>query len=380
MAFNKQSIKDKVLFFTFDFPPLDGGISRLCSEIAIGLASREVDVHVLSFAGTEKVFENKLSNLRLETVTSRRPFRELIALQRLFILKKSYDIILCDIWYPEGLLAVIAGFKKIIVLAHGTELMANSSGIAGYCRSLLMRWVLTKAHCVVANSSFTAGLVKKAAPGADTTALPLAVDVKRFSPMSKDDSKARYGVSGKTVVSSVSRLYRFKGHETVFRAIAMLAETEKNNLSYLIAGKGPDESYLHERAEKSGIAHLVHWLGYVPENELHFLYNASDLYVLCTVEDKKGLVEGFGLTFLEAQACGVPVLGTRSGGIPDAVKESSGGVLINENDYTALSAVFSDLSAHPEKYRDMGQKARKRVETECTWTRYIDNMISILNG
>jgi len=123
----------------------------------------------------------------------------------------------------------------------------------------------------------------------------------------------------------------------------------------------------------------VRFLGFVPEEELPDLYRASDLFVLCTREAaERQEVEGFGLVFLEAQACGTPVVGVRSGGIPDAVKEGEGGWLIEQDDVVALAAILSQLVHDPATFRQMGARARERVERECTWDQYMNRFVGAM--
>jgi phosphatidylinositol alpha-1,6-mannosyltransferase len=119
----------------------------------------------------------------------------------------------------------------------------------------------------------------------------------------------------------------------------------------------------------------VHFLEFVPEEKLPDLYQISDLFVMCTREEEKDQnVEGFGLVFLEAQACGTPVVGTRHGGIPDAVEHGNGGWLIEENDSTALSQLLAKLVAKPEYFEKEGEKARRRVEQHFTWEQYLNRL------
>ena len=113
-------------------------------------------------------------------------------------------------------------------------------------------------------------------------------------------------------------------------------------------------------------------------DHLH-LYRSANLFVLGTREDPdQPDVEGFGLALLEAQACGIPVVGTRTGGILDAVAEGHGGWLIDQDDVGALAAILARLVDDPEEFRQMGRAARQRVERECTWGHYMDRLIETL--
>ncbi len=145
--------------------------------------------------------------------------------------------------------------------------------------------------------------------------------------------------------------------------------------------EGPHQGGLERQVTELGLAEQVRFLGFVPEDDLPDLYRASDLFLLCSrevIEHQEG--EGFGLVFLEAQACGTPVIGTRTGGIPDAVKEGEGGWLIGQDDSAMLARILSSLADDPEPFRKAGQEARKRVERECTWEHYMRRFTSALEA
>jgi phosphatidylinositol alpha-1,6-mannosyltransferase len=86
------------------------------------------------------------------------------------------------------------------------------------------------------------------------------------------------------------------------------------------------------------------------------------------------------LVFLEAQACGIPVVGTRTGGIPDAVKEGEGGWLIEQGDVAALSRFLSRLVDDPTEFVEAGKRARNRVVQQCTWEHYMRQFIASLES
>jgi len=124
----------------------------------------------------------------------------------------------------------------------------------------------------------------------------------------------------------------------------------------------------------------VVWLGFVPEADLSSLYAASDLFVLVTRElEASREVEGFGLVFLEAQACGTAVVGARTGGIPDAVADGEGGWLIEADDEAALALHLRSLIASPEAVRAEGARGRVRVLRDCTWGGYWQAFRAALN-
>jgi phosphatidylinositol alpha-1,6-mannosyltransferase len=245
----------------------------------------------------------------------------------------------------------------------------------------MLRRVCEAADLVIANSEYTRKLVLEGAPGAKVLAIPLAVDHEHFSPGDAQEAKRRFGVANKVVLSTVSRLDSYKGHDVVLRAIAASSERIRRNLVYLIAGKGPHQSELERQVTELGLTEHVRFLGFVAEDDLPDLYRASDLFLLCSRQAaERQEVEGFGLVFLEAQACGIPVIGTRTGGIPDAVKEGEGGWLIEQGDAAALSRFLSQLVDNPTAFLEAGKCARNRVERQCTWEHYMRRFVATLES
>jgi len=376
-AGNEPKVACRVLFFSFNYPPQDGGVSRLCAELVSGFQRKGVAIQVLS--QRRNGAGSCIPSAPEERVTMRRPWRELAAVRRLRRTGPNLAII-CGLWYPEGLLATLAGARPRVILVHGLELRPTRERWRRRPWRWLMQFVLRRASLVVANSNYTAGLVRARAPGAVMAALPLGVDHRRFCPGDQHAARRRLHVPDeKRVIVTTSRILLYKGHRLVFQALAALPEPIRNTFIYLIAGQGRDMSRLQHDAEALGLARVVRWLGYVPEADLPELYRSADLFALCTREDHdQPDVEGFGLAFLEAQACGIPVVGTRTGGIPDAVSEGRGGWLIGQDDLAALTAILARLVEAPENFRQMGQTARQRVESECTWERYMDRLIQVL--
>ena len=110
-------------------------------------------------------------------------------------------------------------------------------------------------------------------------------------------------------------------------------------------------------------------------------YNFNDIFVLCTREATNSTsVEGFGLVFLEAQACGIPVIGVRSGGIPDAIEEGNGGWLIEQDNELKLANLFQCLIDNRELVVKEGKKARIRVVEKANWKKYNESLYKILTN
>jgi len=370
-------IQNEVLLFAFEYPPVSGGIARLCAEIGSGLERAQVNGHVLTQNCSTPVHPGGLQEVR---VSSKRPLREWRAFRWLRKQTRNTPII-CGVWYPEGLIAYLAGIRPLIVLAHGAELLPTADRWRRPLWNALQRLVLESADLVIANSEYTHQLVSRLAPKARVETIPLAVDPDRFAPGDREAAKRKYNITGKHVLCTVSRIQRYKAHDTVLRAIANLASGEREQIVYLVVGKGPYERELRKQAAELGIESHVRWLGFVSEEDLPHVYRASDLFVLCTRDvPEERAVEGFGLVFLEAQSCGTPVVGTRTGGIPAAIRDGEGGWLIEQNDSQTLTDIIRQLVHSPESFRHAGAQARQRVLREGTWQHYMRQFSTLVRA
>ena len=370
----------KLVLLGYDYPPNDGGISRLSASLVEGLARAGQAVQVLTLCGDGRAGPERPPLPTTEV--PRGGWRRDLATLR-FILRQPRDaVLLASLWNPEASLAWLAGRSgQLWVMAHGNEVMPYPPGLRFAFKRWLRRRVLASARAVICNSRYTERLVQAASPRARTVAIPLGVDAQRFhSPLDKAQARARFDLPPQArVVLSVSRLNAYKGHDTVLRALAALPAAQRQAVCYVVAGKGEHLHALQALADELGLAGCVRWLGYVGEDELPTLYAASDLFVLCTREDPRERgVEGFGLAFLEAQAAGVPVLGTRAGGIPDAVEEGRGGWLVAQDDIAAVRDHLAWLVEEPALYAAQGLAARQRAAQECGWDIYVDRVRAVL--
>lgn len=366
-----------MILHSFDYPPLDGGVSRLCAEIALGCRRRGTEIIALTQSSSAET-SSLVPEIPEVRVTSDRPRREWQAMRWLKQNMRKGTVV-CGTWYPEGVLATIVNSRPRIILAHGSELLPTRSPLRRGAWRRIQKRVLESADLIVANSEYTRRLVLETAPKSRVATVPLAVDHRRFQLGDREAAKARLDVSGRLVISTVSRLRDYKGHDVVFKALASLPIVVRKRFVHLIAGQGPDQAALQSKAKEMGIGELVRWLGYVAEENLPNLYHASDIFVLCTRESpQRREVEGFGLVFLEAQACGIPVVGTRTGGIADAIVDGEGGRLIAQDDAKALAEILLNLAEDPRAFDETGVTARARIEREATWDHYMRRFEKVL--
>jgi len=175
---------------------------------------------------------------------------------------------------------------------------------------------------------------------------------------------------------TVARLQEHKGMDTVIRALpAILAGAP--DVRYAVAGTGPDRERLEQLAQELGVGDRVRFLGGVGDQDLPAFYNLASVYVGASRRAGRLGVEGFGISLVEASACGLPVVAGNSGGIPDAVREGETGFLVPPEDPAALAGAISRLLADTELARRVGAAGRRAVETYYNWDRVVRDLRTI---
>lgn len=365
----------RVIIFSYDFPPNNGGVSRLTSNIAkhLNLQKREnYTIEVLTIRNERRI--NKQYDYPIHTVVSTLKGRTFDAYRFLTNIKdKKNVIVICGLWWPEGLVAEIAGIKNIFILTHAAEIRPDNTWFRKKIWiPVIASTVLTKAKGVLANSKFTSDLSKSLSKNSNVHCLPLAVDEFFFHP-----TKAKKNDDGLIHLLTVSRIHLWKGLDTILHAICKLPKSARDRIRWDICGKGPDLETFKKMVKSSKVSSQVNFLGFVEDEELPYIYAVADLFVLCTRADiNSSNIEGFGLVFLESQASGTPVIGTPFGGIPSAIEDGNGGWLVSSEE--ELMQVLLRLVQDPKIIQNQGLAARQRVELKCTWRDYIEKLLKII--
>ncbi len=365
------------MIFSYDYPPTNGGIARLCQEIADGMSAHYASVTVLTRKKQGLSHPYNYGSKKVVELPARRVLCELSALFYLLTLphRKTTDV-LCGLWHPEAALCLLAGLNRVYVLAHGMEFLAGTSRFTKRLwLPVYARLVLKRATHVIANSHFTRNLALKVSPQATVTVVPPGVNPDFFRPLhlAKDPATLK--------LCTVSRVLPFKGHDLVASAIAALPADIRSHIRWNIGGAGSGLPELKTLIKALGIGDLTRFEGFIPDNALPGFYNAHDCFILCTREDPASSeVEGFGLVFVEAQACGVPVIGTRTGGIPDAIAQDNGGWLIEQDDLEGLMTLLTRLFRQRNLLETQSSKARLRIENHGSRDLYCRKLNQIMRS
>ncbi len=248
-------------------------------------------------------------------------------------------------------------FVRRVVYMHGEEITTSDGYDDDFRRR---RRYVADAQRIVAVSRFTRAatarlLADAAAGGADgddaggrIVLIENGVDPQRFRPGPKRADLLRYyGIEGAFVFVTVCRLLEKKGIDHAIRAFAPLA-AEFPDCRFLVVGDGAYRDRLVVMAAKLGVGERVVFTGLVAEEELVDHYRLGDVFVMPNRELPNGDTEGFGLVFLEANACGLAVVAGNAGGSPDAVTDGVNGLVVDGRDVDAIATAMRRLRVDAE--------------------------------
>jgi phosphatidylinositol alpha-1,6-mannosyltransferase len=164
----------------------------------------------------------------------------------------------------------------------------------------------------------------------------------------------------------------------LIRALPGVRRAIPDALLMIVSG-GPDKKRLRKLATAAGVAEHVIFTGGVRYEDLPAHYAAGDVYAMPCRTRAGGLdVEGLGIVYLEASACGRPVIGGDSGGAPDAVLDGETGFVVNGRDLDALTSRLVQVLGDREMAAKMGAAGRAWTEAEWTWDRQAARFASLL--
>ena len=238
--------------------------------------------------------------------------------------------------------------------------------------------VLRKASKNICVSSYIAAWV--ASRGADIgkiSVIPNGVDLREIeSRQTGAGSSPRVDAAFRgrgPVILTVARFSPWKGMRKVIAAMPRIV-ADVPGARYVIVGDGDDREHLARLAAESPAAGAITFLGALTDDENFECYSRCDVFAMPSER------EGFGIAFLEANAFGKPVVGTRIGGVPDAVVHGETGLLVGPRSESEVGDAIIRLLKNPEEARRLGENGRRRVEKELTWRESARKFLSVIRG
>ena len=256
--------------------------------------------------------------------------------------------------------------RNVVLYVHGEELTIEHrpATIAQALRGMHLRL----AHAIVTVSRFgRRALIERY--NVSTRKIELisnGIDLERFQPRPADPMlRARYGLTGKRILLTVGRLSERKGMDRVIEALPAILSRHPD-LHYLIVGEGEYRQQLDRLIAARRLSEHVTFAGRLADETLNDHYAIADVFVMPHRKLASGDTEGFGVVFLEANACGVPVVAGTAGGAADAVQDGVNGLTVNGEDVSAIAQAIIRVLEDPALRRRLraGGLARAR-KADC---------------
>lgn len=397
-------VKKNILIFSIAYAPFVGGAEVAAREITNRLGDYEFDMLTARLSPRIARFE-KIGNVNVYRLgfgfgLDKYLFPFLAPLKALFLNKKrTYAL-------SWSIMAAYAGFAGLffkltrpqvpflLTLQEGDPLPEIERKVR-FIRPMFKR-IFLKADHIQTISNFLADWARKIGYKGALSVVPNGVDVKQFKVQS---SRLRQGFGGQTklktlkeklnikdeerVIITVSRLVKKNGVEDIIRAVgesriknqpSSRARVEGElRIKLLIIGGGELEEYLKELTKRHNLEDSVLFLGEISHNDLPYYLWISDVFV------RPSLSEGLGNAFLEAMAAGVPVIGTKVGGIPDFLKDGETGLFCEVQNPKSIAEKIEALLKDENLRLRLIENGGKLVEEKYNWDNIAKEMENIFD-
>lgn len=353
--------------------PTYGGSGAVAAELGIQLSQRGHEVHFVSYAPPFRLpsFQQNLFFHQVGTMSyplfEHTPYTITLAAKMADVaVSEGIDLLHVHYAIPHAVSAYLArevmgGGLRVLTTLHGTDI--TLVGTDPSLRSIT-RLAIDKSDRVTAVSSYLEQKTRETfQPTRPIRVIPNFVDSARFHP-GQDEARHRFARPGERILLHLSNFRPVKRVTDVIRIFAKVRQEIPAKL--LMVGDGVERPTAQHLAERLKIAKEVFFLS--RQDDIPSFMKVADLFLLPSEE------ESFGLAALEAMSCGVPVIASRVGGLPEVIEDGVSGILYPVGDVEGMSQgalqVFTDDSLH----RRLGHAARRRVlehfDAPCIVPRY----------
>lgn len=363
-----------ILLLNYEFPPLGGGASKATYHMAIELVRLGHTVTVLTSRAANQPSEEMIEGVTVYRVTSwRRGIHDcgvigaftyiLFALPKLRLLLKrnDYDVLHYFFSLPTGLLTLYSHAirdRPYILSLRGSDVPdydPSNQVLQLLHRPLrpLTRYIWRQAECTIALSNAFRQLAWDTAPDQSLDVIYNGIDTQFYKPMARQRSDGTH-----VRLLCVSRLIKRKGLNYLIDALVMLSEAP---IELDIVGTGNFEKSLKAQVEKADLGNRIRFLGFRPPHELRELYNRADIFIL------PSLAESFGMVLLEAMSCGLPIIASNVGGIPEIVTDGENGILVQHACPNELAGAIERLVNDRLLRQQMTQNNLAKIHAMFEW-------------
>jgi len=374
----------RILCITNDFGPRAGGIETFVIGLIERLPFGSVIVYTSAQESSAPYDLKWLQDFGVEVVRDKSkillPTPGVAYCVNALVRERKISTVFFGAAAPLGLLSKglrRAGVKEIVALTHGHEVWWSKVFPFTLAMKIISRQVNTLTYLGEFTRNAISKSVTKVAAQSMVKIAP-GIDTDHFSPQDARELRNELGLSEKKVIVSVGRLVHRKGQDVLIEAMpAIIKDVPDAHL--LMIGEGPYRGYLENRVKALGIQESVTFIGRIQYVDLPMYLCVGDLFVMPSRSRLAGLeVEGLGIVYLEASACGLPVIAGDSGGAPDAVLEGQTGLVVDGTQKSEVALAVVELLLDPERSQAMGIRGREWIIQEWRWEIWAARFAEIL--
>ena len=282
---------------------------------------------------------------------------------------------------PLGLLSASmkrAGVKRTVALTHGHEVWWAKV----FPFNVLLRRIGSTVEVLTYLGEFTRNAIAKGISGtAQRSMVKIApgIDVDHFIPTDASALRESLGIKNKKVIVSVGRLVHRKGQDQLIEAMPEILKSVAD-AHLLLIGEGPYREYLQKLVQKYKLEKSVTFIGRIQYKDLPMYLCAGNIFAMPSRSRLMGLeVEGLGIVYLEASACGLPVLAGNSGGAPDAVVQNETGLVVDGTNHKQIAQAAIELLTDFSLSQKMGIAGRQWIVQNWRWEIWSKDFEDLLN-
>ena len=377
-------VSSPVLFVTNDFGPRAGGIETF----VIGLIERrphgQTIVYTSAQDGAEAYDQAWKSDFGVTVIRDRAKIllpTPRVARNLARIIKESeIKVAAFGAAAPLGLLSATmkrAGVRKTVALTHGHEVWWAKV----FPFNLAMRRIGSSIDSLTYLGEFTRRAISRALTTTSTqhmVKIAPGIDVNHFSPQDSTQLRRDLNLDNKRVIVSVGRLVHRKGQDHLIESMPEILKSVPN-AHILLVGQGPYLSHLKKLVARHDLNDHVSFIGRIQYSQLPQYICAGDVFVMPSRSRFFGLeVEGLGIVYLEASACGLPVIAGSSGGAPDAVIDGVTGFVVDGQNNQEIASATIKLLNDLDYAKRMGLAGREWIVENWRWEIWSERFNSLL--
>ncbi|WP_300569536.1 glycosyltransferase family 4 protein [Flavobacterium sp.] len=365
----------RIILISSEFPPLPGGIGNHAYHLSLGLSENAKEITVVTDQRSPNIKEDIQFDQSLPFQVRRVPryrFNFWTYWMRIMIvfgliLKEEKPTVIASGKFPLWMTAFLKRFfskSNCIAILHGSEINAGGSW-----SKRITKWSLSQFDTLIAVSEFTKQLALQ-----QNNVLNVEVINNGFwIPKNQKEVDVKTISDAVNIVTVGNVTYR-KGQQNVIAALPLLKE-KFPTIQYHIIGIPTEKNKFEALAKKLNVAENVKFYGALPLDELTAIVAKSQVFFMLSDHLKNGDVEGFGIAVLEANAIGLPAIGSVNSGVADAIQDGFSGKLVHPHDIEGIAAALEAIMLDYETYSEQAKNWSKKFD----WSIIIQKYLAILD-